>query len=97
MPTDPRRQDVIALAVAAYDRAADGPLPLSAARLLTAMFPSADVCQRSLEDIAGEGFDIRKLPGVLKRLTETGFLSKQPGIGRAPNIYRLHLPPQRQP
>ena len=95
MPTDPRRGEAIATAVAAYDRAADGPLPLNAARLMMVMFPSGDVCQRTLEDIAGEGFDIRKLPGVLKRLTETGFLSKQSGRGREPNVYRLHIPPVR--
>ena len=33
---------------------------------------------------------------VLHALIEAGFLSKQPGQGRAPNIYRLHLPSVRR-
>ena len=57
MPIDPRRRDDIVAAVAAYDRAhPSAPLPRNAARLLAAMFASDDVCQRSLEDIAAEGF-----------------------------------------
>ena len=45
MPIEPRRRDAIAIAVAAYDRAADGPLPRNAARLLSVMFPAEDVCR----------------------------------------------------
>ena len=60
MPIDQRRRDEIAAAVAAYDRDhPDAPLPRNAARLLAVMFPSEDVCQRSLEAIAAEGFNRR--------------------------------------
>ena len=56
MPIDPRRRDDIVAVVAAYDRAnPEARLPRNAARLLAVMFASEDVCQRSLEDIAGEG------------------------------------------
>ena len=58
MPIDPRRRDDIAAAVAAYDRDhPDAPLPRNAGRLLAVMFPSEDVCHRSLEAIAAEGFN----------------------------------------
>ena len=63
MPIAERRRDDIAAAVAAHDRAnPKGPLPRNAARLLAVMFPSEDVCQRSLQDLAGEGFDRKRLP-----------------------------------
>jgi hypothetical protein len=95
----PDRRDEIAAAAAAYDAA--NPLtllPSNAARLLAVMFPSGDVCHRSHQDLAGEGFSKNRLPGVLRRLVEAGFLSKQPGAARAPDTYRLHLPPlRRQP
>ena len=66
MPIDPRRRDDIVAAVAAYDRAdPSAPLPRNTARLLTAMFASDDVCQRSLEDIAAEGFNRDRLPARL--------------------------------
>ena len=56
MPIDPRRRDDIVAVVAGYDRAnPEARLPRNAARLLAVMFASEDVCQRSLEDIAGEG------------------------------------------
>ena len=94
MPTDLRRQDDIAAAVAAYDSAnPKARLPRSAARLLAVMFPSEDVCQRSLEAIAAEGFS--RVPAVLKRLVEAGFLSRQRGSASIPDTYRLHLPPVR--
>ena len=84
----------IAAAVAAYDSAnPDAPLRRKAARLLAVMFPSEDVCQRSLDAIAGEGR--KRLPAALKRLVEAGFLSRQPGSGVVPDTYRLHLPPVR--
>ena len=69
------------------------PLPRNAARLLAAMFASDDVCQRSLEDIAAEGFARSRLPALLRRLVEVGLLSMERGSARAPNTYRLHLPP----
>ena len=96
MPTDPRRRDEIAAAVAAYDRAnPKARLPRNAILLLAAMFPAEDICQRSLMDIAGEGFGRRALPGGLKRLVEAGFLSRQPGSGVVPDTWHLHLPPVR--
>ena len=48
MPIDLRRRDAVAAVVSAYDHAAEGPLPHDTARLLATMFPSEDVCQRSL-------------------------------------------------
>ena len=96
MPIDLPRRDDIAAAVAAYDAAnPKARLPPSGGRLLAVMFSSEDVCQRSLQDLAGEGFGRKALPGVLKRLVEAGFLSRQPGSGVVPNVYRLHLPPVR--
>ena len=95
MPINQRRRDDIAAAVAAYDSAnPKARLPRNAARLLAVMFPSEDVCQRSLEAIAAEGFS-RQLPAVLKRLVEAGFLSRQRGSAGFPDTYRLHLPPVR--
>ena len=74
MPTDLRRRDDIAAAVAAYDSAnPKARLPRNAARLLAAMFPSEDVCQRSLEAIAAEGFGRKASWGV-----------EAPGRGRVP-------------
>ena len=70
------------------------PLPRNAARLLAVMFATEDVCQRSLEDIAGEGFDRRGFPRLLRRLVEAGFLSQAARARLAcPDTYRLHLPP----
>jgi hypothetical protein len=97
MPTDLRRRDDIAAAVAAYDSAnPKAPLPRNTARVLAVMFPSGDVCQQSLEAIAGEGFDRTRLRATLRRLIEAGFLSRQLGSGVVPHTYRLHLP-RRQP
>ena len=96
MPIDPRRRDGLVAAVAAHDSANPGaPLPRNAARLLAAMFASDDVCQRSLEDIAGEGFSRDWLRALLRRLVEVGLLSLERGSAREPNTYRLHLPPVR--
>ena len=97
MPIDLRRRDEIAAAVAAYDRDhPDAPLPRNAAQLLAVMFPSEDVCQRSQEAIAAEGFSRDRLPAMLRRLVEAGVLSRQPGSGAVPDTYRLHLPPVRR-
>jgi hypothetical protein len=96
MPTDQRRRDTIAAAVAAYDSAnPKARLPRTAARLLAIMFPSEDVCRRSLQDLAAERFDRKRLPANLRRLMEAGFLSREPGSGVVPDTYRLHLPPVR--
>jgi DNA-binding HxlR family transcriptional regulator len=60
------------------------------------MFPSDDVCQRSLQDLAAEGFDRKRLTANLRRLAEAGFLSREPGSGVVPDTYRLHLPQVQQ-
>ena len=94
MPIDLRRRKGIAAAVAAYDSVnLVSPLPRNTARLLAAMFPPGDMCQRSLEDIAAEGFNRKTLPAALRRLIEVGFLSRQQPSTWEPFIYRLHLPP----
>ena len=70
MPIDERHRDAIATAVAAYDRAADGPLPRNATRLLAVMFSAKDVCHQSLEALAAEGFNRKGCPrryGVWRR------------------------------
>jgi hypothetical protein len=92
-PIDQRRRDDIAAAVAAHDRDhPDAPLPRNAGRLLAVMFPVEDVCQRSQEAIAAEGFSRDRLPAMLRRLVEAGFLSRHRVAG-VPDTYRLHLPP----
>jgi hypothetical protein len=92
MPTDQRRRDDIAAAVAANNQTnPDAPLPRNAARLLMVMFPSEDVCQRSQAAIAAEGFSRDGLPAVLRRLVEAGLLSRHRVAG-VPDTYRLHLP-----
>ena len=96
MPIDPRRRDEIIAAVAAYNVASRPPVPSTATRLLAVMFADADVCQRSLESLAQEGFDRTIVVRLLRRLQAAGFLSKQRGQGRDPTTYRLHLPPVRR-
>jgi hypothetical protein len=96
MPIDPRRRDDIVAAVAGHDSAnPSAPLPRSTTRLLAVMFASDDLCQRSLDDIAAEGFARDRLPALLRRLVEAGLLSMERGSARVPNTYRLHLPPVR--
>jgi hypothetical protein len=95
MPIDPRRRDAIAAAVAAYDRAnPKARLPRTAARLLAAMFPSEDVCQRSQEALVADGFSRNGVSATLRRLLEAGFLSKQRGSACIPDAYQLHLLPE---
>ena len=97
MPINERRRDDLAAAVAAYASAnPKARLPRNTVRLLTVMFPSEDVCQRSLEAIAAEGFSRNRLPAVLNRLVEAGFLSRHRVAG-FPDTYRLYLPPAVQP
>jgi hypothetical protein len=92
MPTDEPRRDDIAAAVATYDNAnPKARLPRHAAKLLIAMFPADDVCQRSQSDLASEGFSKNSLPGALRRLVAVGLLSRHRVAG-APDTYRLHLP-----
>ena len=94
MPIDQRRRDKITAAVAAYDRAnPKARMPRSAARLLAVMFPSEDVCHRSLDAIAAEGLNRTTLPATLRRLVEARLLSRHQGSGAVPHAYRLHLPP----
>ena len=94
MPIDPRRRDEIAAAVAAYDAAHPAAaLPRNTALLLAVMFPSEDVCQRTQEAIAAEGFSRDRLPAMLRRLIEARFLSRHRGSGVVPHTYHLHLPP----
>jgi hypothetical protein len=91
----PRKRDIEA-AVAAYNATdPEALLPPEAARLLAVVFRRNSVCQRSLDDLAAEGFDGRILIYLLRALVEAGFLSKvrSPGF---PNTYRLHLPPRRR-
>ena len=96
MPIDPRRRHEIAIAVVAYD-SANPPLPRTAARLLAAMFPTEDVCRRSLDDVATTGgFSRKTLSATLKRLVEAGFLSRETGAGVTPDTYQLHLTSGRQ-
>ena len=98
MPINERRRDDIATAVAAYDRAnPKARMPRSAARLLAVMFPSEDVCHRSLDAIAAEGLNRTTLPATLRRLVEAGFLSRREGSGAVAHTYRLHLPPAGAP
>jgi hypothetical protein len=92
MPTDLRHRNDIAAAVAGYDSAnPNARLPRNAVQLLAVMFPSEDVCQRSQEAIAAEGFSRDRLPAMLRRLVEAGFLSRHRVAG-VPDTYRLHLP-----
>jgi hypothetical protein len=96
LPIDPRRQGDIEAAIAAYDSAhPTARLPRHAARLLAVMFPAEDVCQRSLQDLAGEGFSKNRLPIALRRLVEVGLLT-QHRVAGAPDTYRLHLPRRAQ-
>jgi hypothetical protein len=91
LPTD--RHDIEAV-VAAYDRAnPDERLPRQATRLLAIIFPSEDICRRSLDDIAAEAeCDRARLPRALRRLVEAQLLSRERGSGTVPHTYRLHLP-----
>ena len=97
MPIDQRRRDEIVAAVVAYDSTnPEARLPRSTVPLLRAMFPTEDVCQRSLQYIAAEGFDRKRLAANLRRLAEAGFLSRTPGSGVVPDTYWLHVPPVRR-
>ena len=91
MPTDLRRRDDIAAAVAAYDRA--NPMARAAAQTPHGCWPpclpSEDVCQRSLEAIAAEGFDRGSPARGAAAPRRGGFLSEAAGVGRDAR----HLPP----
>jgi hypothetical protein len=85
---------VIEAAIAAHNSAdRESLLPPAATLLLAVMFRRGSVCQRSLDDLATEGFDRARLPRLLRGLVEAGFLSKDRPSGHGPNTYTLHLPP----
>jgi len=93
MPAVAARREAIAAAVESHNHAyPESPLPRQAAQLLATMFAADEVCQRSLEDIAAEGFNRKTLPSTMRRLVETGFLSRHQTSTREPYVYRLHLP-----
>jgi hypothetical protein len=93
----PRKRDIEA-AIAAYNNADRERfvLPPEAARLLTVMFRRNGVWEGRFEDLATKGFDRTVVQRLLLVLVETGFLSPTDGK-RMPPVYRLHLPPRRQP
>ena len=85
----PRKREIEA-AIAACNAADPETLPAAAAaRLLNAMFPCGEVCQRTVADLMVEVSARRRgVERLLRLLSEAGFLSL---------VYRLHLPPRRQP
>jgi hypothetical protein len=72
-------------------------LPPDAVRLLALMFPRTTVYRSSVTSLEPEGFTKRALTRLLKRLIETGFLSKEPGQAGVVTTYHLHLPPRALP
>ena len=89
MPCTASRRDAIIAAVEAHNRIhPTARLPRPAARLLAVMFPAEDVCRLSQQALVAEGFG-KSLPGVLRALVETGFMSRQRGAARVPDTYRL--------
>jgi hypothetical protein len=66
-------------------------LPPDVVRLLALMFPRDTVYRRSVTGLQAEGFTKRALTRLLKRLIDTGFLSKEPGQAGVVTTYRLHL------
>jgi hypothetical protein len=98
LPIDPHHQEEIAAALGAYNATGRRQLPMAdVIRLLTVMFADADVCQRNQDSLAAEGFSRGALSRLLQGLVESCLVSKDRGVSRAPNTYRLHLPPRRQP
>jgi hypothetical protein len=57
------------------------------------MFRRGSVCQRSLGSLVAEGFDKVAVIRLLRALTTTGFVSKDPGRKGLIPAYHLHLPP----
>jgi hypothetical protein len=95
----PSRRDEIAAAVEAHNRDDRERLllPPDTARLLAIMFHTDTVYRRSVTSLQAEGFTKRALARLLKRLIDTGFLSKEPGQQGVISTYHLHLPPRRPP
>ena len=99
MPTDLRRRDDIAAAVAAHNTTVQARrgVPPEAARLLAVMFPKDDVCRRTVGSFAAEGFDHASARRLLLALLSAGFVSKaHPGERGLITTYRLHLPPRQR-
>jgi len=89
------RRDKIESAIEAHngqDRERLLLLPPDAVRLLALMFPRDTVYRRSVTSLQAEGFTKRALARLLKRLIDTGFLSKEPGQAGVVTTYRLRLP-----
>jgi hypothetical protein len=100
MPIDPRRRDAITEAVAAYNEVNQRDrLPRNAARVLIAMFPFSDVCQRSVTSLLllVAGLEAKTLRKLLRTLIRAGLLSNEPGRQGVVATYHLHLPPRAQP
>ena len=96
MPCASRREAVFA-AVEAHNRAHPAaPLPRPAARLLAVMFATEDVCRLSQQALVAEGFG-KSLTKALRALVEAGFMSRQAGVARVPDTYRLQLRLEAQP
>ena len=97
MPIDQHHRGEVAAAISAYNATGRKPLLADAIRLIIAMFANTDVCRRNRESLIAEGFSRDTLVLLLRILIETGFVSKEQGVGRAPNTYRLLQPPRRHP
>src|ERR1700722_16181186 len=86
------RRDAVFAAVEAHNRTHPAaPLPRPAARLLAFMFADQDICCLSQQALRNEGFG-KDLPKAFRALVEAGFVSRQVGIARSPDSYRLPLP-----
>jgi hypothetical protein len=98
LPIDQHHRGEVAAAISAYNATGRKPLLADdAIRLIIALFADTDVCRRNRESLIAEGFSRDTLVLLLRILIETGFVSKERGIGRAPNTYRLLQPSRRQP
>ena len=65
------RREAIAAAIETYNHHhPEAPLPRPAARLLTVMFSSDDVCRQSLEALVAKGFTKKTLPGMLRAVDQ---------------------------
>ena len=88
----PARRAALVAAVAAHNRS-HKPLPHSAVRVLEAMFAGDDVCQQSLEALAGgTGLARNSVQTVLSTLIAAGVIAKEAtGYARHASRYRLLL------
>jgi hypothetical protein len=95
MPLPIDRRGTIVAAVEAYNRVHPlARLPRSAARLLEAMFASADACQQSLLALeAATGISHNALQTALRALIAAGLIAKE--TGSYPSRYGLLLTAER--